>query len=414
MRTVDHKTIEEIKKARNINEILTVLKKIGRSIKQHAGTIDRILEAVSNTSISAKAPNDIELEVLSPRKKLEFVRTDDVKKIPLSEFKQPNGTLVQKHLKDIDALYSHTLELQTAEAIILQNFSKLGTREQALKQVRLLIEEAAVAINKGLKAVNLIARKHVPAELKTLVNSVKRHLEKTLDPKAFNGLIEPYLYIAYPDEKKGHFLFQYYIPLDGLMDTEGYQYEEYIIVLTGLINVQGQMAYHITTLPTFQTPGSFDIGRPVESQSEALRRVSTLISRDNVLVRVDRKELGTDTPQASKALGKIKYVHDVRVLNKSLFLFLSTKTTPQQINDILTQALPIIYSLVGLRRKNKSALKYSVKNTRKGQKVLEFILTPNQQRDEYTTNLAKLGELRDLLDLSPELVKQVKQALKTK
>lgn len=410
-------TIKDIRNSRSLKELDGIVKRIGDNVKRKKSKLRTIFKKLSKIfkfgmSLSAK---DETIEVGRNVVGMKPQRSKTSPTAYLKDYDHPKDTKsLAASLGHIEEFFQLAYELEVAELTLSKKYSGFEkSKTKALKAVQDHIDEVSNSLNEAFRLLNKasekIRRDHAPKELSTWSRALYNHLNKVLDKSAYSEIMEPVMYASV--DKDGSINYQYFIEIEGVVDTSGFEFEEYWIVLTATITNKGALTYHLITLDGFETPGTFDLGRPVKDRASMLRRAVTLLNVDKVVSHLEKKPMPLNTRDVKQSkVAKIKGIKNVKILNNTLYVFLNKTVTAKQINDILNDLIPPLKNMMGVRQ-TSSRVMHNIEKTRTGQKVIKFVLTPKFGSKEDHTTVQQFEQLREQLDLNPAIAKKFRQVL---
>lgn len=405
--------LDQLRKARSLNDVLAVMRTITTEVRH------------SNTSVSlsaSKVPSSADLEEItidhaggkakSPRKVKVGSKIATTGKLgKLVSFKAPPMDVVLKHYTVIKDLHENASELEAAEALIKQTFSKAKNQKAALSALKALRGEVDASLQKAFTALDGIATKHLPEEMATLGDDLVSFMIDHLAPDSYDNITKE-VYVSPGDKKE--IMFSLYVAIANLENRSGFVFEEYYVILTGIIGAGGVIRYFMNALPEFKVPGKYPPGKEIHNTREMTTRLGILLAHNEIVSDLERLPLPLNTDRAKSAgFTNITGVTDAYVKDDALCVVLGKgKDSPKNINAVSIQVIPLLNKVTGNSRRTKGTVSYRpVKIKRGGNTVLQFILTPAVGDPSHTLNVARLQELQDLLGLTDHEVHVVKTIL---
>jgi hypothetical protein len=379
------KNMSSLRKARSAQDILSILSSIRGATKAHAITVESIYLAATRLK-----QNRIESAGLEHKHTLTGRS--------LSKYKSLVARIA-KHHTVLNALAVHKIEIGAIEAHLLQN-TQVRKQESTLTLVMDLNGYVYKNYLRCLRSISVLASKYQPRQLITLRSAVETHIEDSLPSSRYSRLSSNVFVSATSENNIEKFVFQQYINIRGLIDDDKYVVDDFYIILSCVLDNNGDATYHATSYKEFKSPGSFPLGAELTSIDEANEKVSKLLDDSSVKVKADMAPM-----KDINILG----VKRVAVEPKKITLELKSGTTPKQINTILTETLPAFYALQGAHGMHKRQLLHRLRSDSAGRTKIEFILDKSESRTEVVDT--KLGELRELFQLSDNDFKLVSRAL---
>lgn len=415
--TTHNHIIEQVRKARSVQDLTTITSNIARTVKSCSQitknlrrSASRLTISMTNIAVAAeKDPDEIDIRSRGGRVNLGKLggKVAPVSSV-LTSFKPPKLGNVTQHTDVINNLYDKSLELDSVEALLVQAFVGSKGQPAALKAVRALKAEIDATLQKAFSSLNQVADTHIPKEFKDLGDSVVSYLITSLDKKSYANITHS-CYVFRTKEGLWHYTF--YVTIEGLKNESGFTFDDYNVVLSAMIDKDKNAKYYLTTLADFRIPGKFPLGKAVTSANDIKTVLGIMLRHNDVINVLDKKHMPLSTDGARKhGLDNLPGVKDAIVEDDTLILKLMKRTPPTEVKAILTKVLPLLNLMVGNKTK-KSVITH--KQIPEGSpKELQFILVPALKDAETGMTLEKLRDLQHALDLSADEVAAIKSALK--
>lgn len=385
------KRLDKIKNARSLNDVLDVIKEIAYEFKNSSAIVTNLV-----SSLSAEISFD-------------HRDTKKSKVIKDTKFVAPKLSELQKHIEVIHKLYDNVVELDAAEAMVKQSFTGNKKLPAALAAISELKKDIDNNINDAFDALQEIANKHLPSSMEDFIDKITGHIIDTLSSKSYKNIFRQ-VYVTPDPTNKGFLHFASYIGIEDLKTVKGFAFDQYFIVVTGVINKQGDLSYYINSLPDFKVPGKYPLGRNVNSEQEAKKQINMLFAHNNFVVENNRLPMPiTDDRSSTLGLTNLANVEKASVKEDELTVVLSPKVkTDAAVQKVLLDILARLNSAVGARKNNK-VFSYKI-GAIGGKKAIKFILVPNGEKSTHL-NLSKLDEVSDLLSLTDKQKEALRFAL---
>jgi hypothetical protein len=340
---------------------------------------------------------------------------------------------MQNKVDVIHDLHENLVELDAAREKIKQQFRGAKNLKIALGGIQALQDELTETLQKAYDMLEAIAHKHIPEELEQMNELLVDFLHDNIPETKYEDMREEvYVTMKRPDDKtegvvsrgpkkikidikNADFAFHCYTIIDKLKNSDGYEFEEYCIVLTGLVDRTGVLHYFLNALPDFKSPGKFNIGQEVTDEHAMNTRLSLLLAHNDLVTELERKPMPLTTKTAKeKGFHSIAGVEEVHVVDDTLRVTITKgEATPSKIENIKMEVRSLLNAVLSKRSKSK-VLPRKAKNS-KGQIVLIFSLIPDipdtDERRDYSINVSKLHEMQKALGLPDDVVEDVKKAM---
>lgn len=285
--------------------------------------------------------------------------------------------------------------LESAVALMKQSFSDNKKQPAAIKATQALIDEANKSLFEAYDMLHDLSEKHMPGELQAYVDKAIDHLSEVVDKKSYKSMsLETYCVAGKP----GEFLFINYIGLKALRTTTGYTFDEYYVVVTGVINSKEWLFLHVTGLTDFRAPGTFPLGIELEDQRALNKRIDFLLAHNNFITEFEKLPIDDG---AADQVARISGVKSVDVEDDTLVVTFASEAPA----TITKKTVEILGRLSALYPKHRAKF---VPKTVGNVVRISLIKGPagaGQMNSEAVRDLATT------LDMSPDQVKALKFAL---
>lgn len=419
----ESKITEALKGARSLNDVLSAVDLIGNALKNLDKISKKVLSSLSNRSITIKldssSPNSVsasrEIEVSELKRKqktgnskpLKTFLDDKKVKTPKEADLVKSSTLVQ----DINDAIS---ELQTALRVLRsKDFAKFDDNNGAVAQIKAQIKQAERLRDDQLKAMSRISKQFTPKEHLKVVDAAVRFIESELKSEGYTRIQKRTFVLS---ASKDIIHFQTFIVLRDLVTKEGYAYDQYSYVLTGVLSTMtGEFDHYLTTLKDPRMPGKFPIGKEVETVAELGNMVKTYNQLDSLIVRNNKIKLtkggsAVKTEQISKQIKTVSpYIRGMRIKDKEIYIRLDESVSGARKKKILADLIVIIKSVFLPPRSRNTAVSWREdRGKRTGNTFLIFSLsrTENLTSKEFVN---RVGKLVEELKLNPRITREIVQ-----
>lgn len=384
--------IEAIRKARSLNDLLTIVGQIEKEYQKNEGAVTELAESISNEEIVMDG------------------RNRNPSTVKVVKYVAPKPAELKKHWAVINSMYDSIMELDAAEAVMKQSFAGNKKTPAALKALRDLKADVNEKLNHAFDAINNIADKHIPYEMQKMSDKVISFLIDHLNPKSYKNMYRQ-VYVA-PVDKAMHF--SVYVTVEGLKTESGFVFDQYNFVLTGVVGQDGTIEYFLTSIPDFKSPGRFPLGKQVTSIPDAQKRVDILLAHNDFLLTNDKLPLPFDEERAkTSGMTNLKNVENVAIKNDDIIVTMSPEVkTDKVLENTIIDVMARLNGLIGGNARNKTLFTYKVA-TRGGKKVVTFSLVANVAGKDkpLLINNEKLADVKQLLNLTDKQVEALKFAI---
>ena len=381
---------EQLRKARNINEIMDI--------------VDQIETEFNKTKKMKVTSSEFSIEVDGNP----VNQGSNKKQIKVIKKVSPKMSAIKGPFSVLQKLYDQHEDLYAAIQLVKTNYSGMKNANTALNAITKLFDEVDAKIGDALDEVGKHAEQYMPDELKEIGTKVEQSVLKQLDSDKYTD--HGYYVYAAPIDDKGEpkFQFTYYVSLTDLQDDSGYAYKEYLIAISAIVHAkQPVMELYINGLQQFKLPGSFPLGKHIADEKQAVKQARLIMASSHIISDIDRQPIKAD-PQAIKNRIVDKNVSDVIVKDDAIIVLLKGKLTEDVKNTLITTIWSGLNAAIN--KAGRSALKYSFKPYR-GTQAIEFVLVPQDGNKQVRLNMARLNDLKDMLNLTDDELRALKLAL---
>lgn len=398
---------DRIRKVRSLAELLEILKEIRVESESDSKTAQRLFKSLSTgpkdeTIVIQHAPAGKVSRISTRGKKVKIDFTGKV-----TNFKAPPSSSIEKHVTVLQSLYENAKELDAVEAMLRQQFTGVKAQQAALAGVTALRTSVDASIQTALTALNRVATNHFPSEMEALRDELTEYLINNIPEDQYEdiGFLE---YVSLGG--KGEIVFSVYVEIDLLKNSGGYVFDEYFIILTGIVNSKGGIAYFVNALPDFKVPGKYPMGKQVSSLMEIQQRVSLLLAHNDVMTRFERAPLPfhDDKDAHSKGFTAITGVKGAKVADDALLLEVNTTASLTVQKKIAAETTLLLNQ--AMRRKKDASISWK-KITQGGKTYLKFILYFKPGSAPTNLNLTKFNEMVHTLNLDDSTTRKLRYSL---
>ncbi|SBV38499.1 hypothetical protein BN7874_280 [Phage NCTB] len=429
------KNIEKLQNARSLNELMSVVDSIKRKITNVGKSTAKLLQGLSSTStitinlssaeesFKATAADDIELGDIKKKatRKAANKKSGSLRTVLDKSIKTPSTKQLARNSSVIEEITSSISDLEVAIRVLTsKQFSKMDESKSAVNLIKQLIAQAKEIKDTHLNALSKIASDFTPTDHKRAVAFLKKILTGDIQEDSYTK-VQVKSFVLNPEDDIIYY--QTFLLLRNLANKEGFIYEAYSYVLTGVLDTsvkEPELVHHLTTLKDPKVPGSFPIGSEVETKAALTKKVNALNIIDDLNVTyggiklkkssadLQRSGLGDISPNISKYKLKGKEVAGIRVKNNRLYVRLNRGMSEKQKTNLLSTLIPLIKAIFipGSRRQTVAWKEIVGKNT--GAPFFVFALS---RKEDTTTKefIQKVNRLAKELKLSPMLSREIIQ-----
>lgn len=413
--------VERLRKCRSIVEISNVVNAISLSTKEAVKSLQKSSNRSSRVrmKVSLSAGSDQAMKLTQGRRGQKVVQDNavltDLRGVKLAKFVPPNKATLAKHAEMLHKLHGNEMDLNAAEGMLLHSFNSGSAQRSVLAAIKALKKETQAGLDKAFSVLNNVGVNHIPPEMTAVVKEMGKYVETHIPKTQYTEFHDDMDYVvpASTDNKGDEFQFCHYTQLKNLKNDKGYVFENFFLILTGVVNVLGIMRFYVNAFPNFIAPGHYPVGRAVIDRKDIENRLHLLMMRNDIDTEFESRPLAL-TPKDLKAKGftDVPGVKNVEVKNNVLTVDMGKGVTPDQINKMLSSIIPLLHFHAG----GKSTNVVNKPRVVKGVTYLDFKLTPKRKSDsqdqQFGTDSARLEELQDVLGLDDHKMAAIKKALR--
>lgn len=398
--------LEKIRKVRSLNDVLDIIKELTKEVTEDGKIVKRMF-----TSLSARKDEEITIRHTGPAVKPKRITTRRSASpgnfgVKIKDFKVPPKGAIEKHVDVLQRLYDNAKELDAVEAMLRQAFSGVKNQNTALRGVQALQAEVDRSIETALSALNKVATKHFPTEMNELRDQLTGFLLDNIEENQYKdmGFLE-YASLG----AKGEILFSVYVEIKDLKNDNGYVFDEYFIILTGVVDKTGNISYYINALPDFRVPGKYQLGKEIENVQQMEHQAAMLLAHNDVITHLDRKPMPISKDDAkTKGFQNIPGVAGVEVKDDSLYIQLA-KEDPRTISNVVTTTMALLNQALGRKRDTSISWK---RVTRGSKKYIKFILYfKPDAKTSNSLNVNKMKEIQHIFDLDDATLQKLRRSM---
>lgn len=408
------KNMNALRNARTATEFKKILDGVVGSVSSVHKKVPRNL-----LSLSAKA---IELSDIKPGVKKAQTKTLDLNSvIDISKIDLNNVRDKAKYNRQVNQLSQAIAELNSAYTILNSKaFTAFKDQGKAAQSLLNVIKDATDLRTNLVRVMSIDVKKDAPPEHTKLAGSIANYLKTILNKEQYSNIrIRTFVASAVDP-----IIFQTYVFVDNFVNTDGIHYQNYAVVISTSVAVaSGISSNYITTLVDDKVPGSFPLGRTVDTPAQMKKAINSLLAIDGFLNFSERKPItkGTNALRNTSMLGggtvmvkgkPMEIFDNIRVQNDKLYVRLvpGLSKAERQIatEEILAQASSALRAGVS----GKNSLIHRFVKGRGGREFIEIALTTSSGAAKGTLTLAKIDQLSEALGLTNDQKRLLKQSVK--
>lgn len=460
--------MNQIRSARTVKDINAQVQAVAKQVHSISTSYTDMSVAPNSITISLSAKQTVEMGDILKNAGTHSIRPKSGKRnIEMGDILKNAGTVPTRPATsikplagafDLDSFDSSKLKgrakASNNQAIMQQAYQELAvayqilqskalggtseaTRATALKSIKDLLSEITGLIAKYRRQAN-VSKDEIPAEVMDISKKLYNSVKKVVDGSSVSRITPPEYYVAKHDmEQDGAGLvdtitYQTFIRLDDFTNDESVVYHDYAVVLTTKVNTDtGVASFYLTTLTNAMTPGTFPVGKEVQSKEQLVSRLNELLAIDGADRFVSRRVPIPATTQQLKMLTSfgihehkingrnVFLIDDLRVQNSKLYVRLSQGLSQAEKKMALEECFALFSAAfrnsVGKFKKTDIIYKFENGKSPKSKDVREFIVMSLVSSAGASRGLKAnqaIMKIAQALELSNEDVQRMSQALK--
>lgn len=399
-----------------------------RTAKEFKKVLDKVIADATSVSIPKKlqslsaGPKVIELADIEGSIKGKQAKTIDLNQvIDLSKIDITDVQNKAKYNAQVGQLSQAIGELGIAYQILnSKTFSAFKDQSAAAKALLKVITDAKDQQQKLVKLMSIDVKTGTPKEHTKLAATIANYLSKILNKEQYSK-IRTRTFIASGTDP---ITFQTYVFIDNFVNSDNMHYPNYAVVLSTSVAVaNGLSTNYVTTLVDEKVPGSFPLGRKVETAPEMKKAINSLLAIDGFLNYSERKPINRSTQNLrdTSMLGQGQHVirgrkkeifDNVRVQNDSLYVRLVPGMSPTEKREAITEILGMASTVLRAGRGGKNSLIHQIVSGRNGREYVKISLTSSAGTAKGVLTLNKIDQIAEVMGLNPQQKRLLKQSVK--
>lgn len=399
-----------------------------RTAKEFRKVLDKVIaNATSVTipksllSLSARSKtielSDLDGSIMGKQTKtLDLNQVIDLSKIDISDVQNK-----AKYNAQVSQLSQALGELSIAYQILSsKTFSAFKDQGTAAKSLLSVITQAKNQQQQLVRLMSIDVKNGAPKEHTKLAATIANYLTKILNKEDYSK-IRSRTFIASGTDP---ICFQTFVFIDDFVNSDGMHYPNYAIVLSTTIALaNGISNNYVTSLVDEKVPGSFPMGRLVETAPEMKRAINQLMAMDGFLNYSERKPINRSTQNLRDTTqlgltkhnirGRQKEIFDnVRVQNDSLYVRLVPGLSPSEKKEAVTEILGMASTVLRAGKGGRNSVIHQIVNGRGGREYVKISLTGSGGTAKGVLTLKKIDDIAEVMGLNPQQKRLLKQSVK--
>lgn len=397
-----------------------------RTATEFRNILNRVVSTASGfripkelASLSAKAIDLADIQGAVTRKQTKTIDLNqviDVSKIDIADV-QKKAT----YNNQVAELNQAISELGVAYQILSsKTFSAFKDQQSAAESLLRVVKDARTMQTRMVKLMSLNNKDGAPEEHRKLAATAANYLAKILNKEQYSRL-RSRVFIAHGTDP---IVFQTYIYIDDFVNSEGEHYQNYALVLSTKIAVaSGISENYLTTLVDEKVPGSFPMGRLIETAPAMKKAINSLLAIDGFLNYSERKPINKTTGYLKRntqfgsdihnVKGKdVEIFDEVRIQNDSLYVRLVRGLTPTEKRDAVQEIVAMASTVFRAGSQGRNSIIHRTAKGRTGREYVIVSVTTSQGIEKGVLTVAKIDQIAQVMGLNPQQKRLLKQSVK--
>lgn len=404
--------MQGLRQARTATEFRNILNRI-------TSTASGLVIPKELASLSAKAVDLADIQGTVTRKQtktIDLSQVIDVSKIDIADVQKKAS-----YNNQVAELNQAISELGVAYQILSsKTFTAFKDQQSAADSLLKVIKDARNTQTRMVKLMSLNNKDGAPEEHKKLAATIANYLAKILNKEQYSRL-RSRTFIAHGTDP---IVFQTYIYIDDFVNSEGEHYQNYAMVLSTKIAVAtGISENYVISQPDEKVPGSFPMGRLVDTAPALKKAVNSLLAIDGFLNYAERKPINKTTgflkrntqfgSEVHNVKGKdVEIFDEVRVQNDSLYVRLVRGLTATEKRDAVQEIVAMASTIFRAGGSGKNSIIHRIARGRTGREYVIVSVTTSQGTVKGVLTLAKIDQISQVMGLNADQKRLLKQSVK--
>lgn len=438
--------LKELKNIRSFNELTKALGKITASVKQNRDSLKQLTNVSQSSDLEdaiviGNKPSTITTPPKASTKETISEKNPEGLKLGMGETAKANipddSTLkkLSRYATIINSMYNNIDNIKVAKHIGKTQFSSLDAIDDYLASCDKLIAEAQDVIANTFNSISGLAKKHAPKKLELLARAIQNFFLSKVTEDMYSSITKTIQVVPVKDskvleknDKIETLLFAITIRIrdfklsnDRSVGGKGFSFREFDLVTTAKIDVAtGLISYYVTAKPEFSLPGTYDVGKEVNTEKSAIEAISKLISYYNFSMFIDRKPISVDDTGRSN-IAKVPGVEKVKVVNDAITVLLRAGANDKVKQNAMLRVFELLRNAYGneieIACNDTRRLNLVNKKTKEKEQhvVLHFSFSSKAGKKSdkkiHKINAEKLEILREQLGLTPADMSEIKKLI---
>ncbi len=324
----------------------------------------------------------------------------------------PNMKQLQHNFDIVEQFHDKIEILDSIETQINHNFRNDAGRAAAARNVVAMRKQIEKKVNTALKFLNRVAKKHEPDEVKTVIAEIVDNILEKIEGQ-YSGFAQ-YIYLSTRDDEQGHtsLVFTHYLELADFKDDSEYEYPEYYIVFTSIVDPVARITKFVTVMPKFMIPGKFKLGHSFTTSVTGIHAVGAMLELENFSTVLEKTPLPVGPTDVNmKNFAAKAFIKDITV-DDQIHVAFNSKVKRANLNGIIEKVLSDLRGLFA--PKIKARIKYRIEQIGRSYTAhFVLVLPDSDEMKGKRIDRNKIRLLQTRLSLDDTDVKNIIRLLNT-
>lgn len=414
------KNMQDLRAARTATEIRRLVDGVKQGISSISTNIRKEIRKAKSMPVRSVS-NTIELSDLEAGPKQKKVVKMLNTAIDLDTIDISSARTKAENNQKLMALEQAIAELNVAYQILSsKTFASFKNQGEAARGVRATIEEARVLQKGMIKVMSQDVSKEAPADHRKLAAGFVRYLDSILSKERYST-IKSRTFVA---KGTNPIEYQTFLHIKDFENSDGVNYSKYFIVITTRVDIlEAVQSHYITSIVDELIPGSFPVGRHVDTLNNGKKAINSLLTGDGFFEVGNRRPIKKTTTQLRDTTALGNYTHNirgreleifdgVRVQNDILYVRLARGLSPAEEKVAVTEASAIASTVLRATRRARTQVTSKVVTARSGRKFVKVILNNSSGANEAMLTLKAVNTIAEMFNMDASQVRILKQSIK--
>lgn len=262
---------------RSLDEIKQFLKGLATKTKDFTKQFNDLKKQFTETSA-------ITIKKVSIKRDGDKKKSLDTDKI---EFVAPDLKRLRSSFKVVDQMHEKVEALDATIHSLMLNFKGVAGSQALINEAKRLRKSLQDQLDKAYSFLESVATKHEPKKFADVAKDITKDLFAT-----FNGMYETStqkVYVTpYVKGENEKILFTHYVDFKNFRNDEDQTIDHVFVVLSCVIDFEGNSTFFVTSMQDFAPPGKFNLGQQFKTVQEGKTKAYIQLEAQNFSTLLER------------------------------------------------------------------------------------------------------------------------------